>query len=106
MKVYVIVPYKGRKMQDARADFFRAKQRLEAHGYQVAAALDKPGPEKLMMPYSGEVQDRELYSMGMHLMHMACCDAVYPVDGWDSAPECVAEVYAAQAFGLERLEAL
>ena len=106
MKVYVVVPYKGRDRQAARTQYFRAKAALEAHGYQVAAALDKPGPEKLMMPYSGEARDRELYEMGKHLMHMSCCDAVYPVDGWDSAPECVAEVYAAEAFGLRRLEAI
>lgn len=99
-KVFIITPWRD-EPEKSREDYFRIRRELELKGYDVAAGLDKPGARTIMMPFSGEVRNRDLYRLGLMLQHMSTCDKVVMPDRAKLCQDATIEQVAAMAFGLD-----
>lgn len=87
-------PMRGKTEDEIRAIQDEAKKELASMGYD---ALDTY--YGFDMPWF--VKNEALYCLGISLVDMANCDAVYFCRGWEDARGCQIEHEAAEAYGIE-----
>lgn len=97
-KVMISLPMAGREDEEIKADFARATEYLEAHGFEVVtnSMFDADWIHK---PDSG-IKCPNLWYLGNALIKMSFCDAVYFMRGWEDARGCQIEHEAAEKYGL------
>lgn len=94
MRVMISQPMGGLTLSEIEKTQMRAYHYLSGLGHEVTDTFfvgnSPPG-----------IQNRGLYYLGMSIMAMSECEAVFFCRGWDKAKGCRIEYEAARVYGLK-----
>ena len=97
-KAMISQPMKGKTREEIEAIRNEAIALLEAQGYEVINTWYEDSYKDAEK--ANEILNIPLWFLGMSLIAMSECDAVYFCEGWQDTRGCLIEYEAASRYGL------
>ena len=95
MRVYISQPWHGLTQEEIERRRNKVEETLLAYGHTIAPVVKTDEPLKDRLD--------SLFRLGVGIMTLSSCDAIYMMAGWEDARACRLEHAAAEEYGIQRL---